>query len=74
MLYPVRESNASLILRRDSFYPSELTRLISECEYSKKCKKMQIMIKISVSHLNANNDLHFGTIFANNFLNLGQKM
>ena len=34
LLYPVRESNASLILRRDSFYPSELTRLISACEYS----------------------------------------
>ena len=36
LLYPVRESNASLILRRDSFYPSELTRLISECKYRKK--------------------------------------
>ena len=35
LLYPVRESNASLILRRDSFYPSELTRLISAGEYSK---------------------------------------
>ena len=34
LLYPVRESNASLILRRDSFYPSELTRLISEHEDS----------------------------------------
>ena len=30
LLYPVRESNASLILRRDSFYPSELTRLFSD--------------------------------------------
>lgn len=36
LLYPVRESNASLILRRDSFYPSELTRLISAVEYRKK--------------------------------------
>ena len=27
LLYPVRESNASLILRRDSFYPSELSNL-----------------------------------------------
>lgn len=36
LLYPVRESNASLILRRDSFYPSELTRLFSDREYRKK--------------------------------------
>ena len=40
LLYPVRESNASLILRRDSFYPSELTRLFSDLfsdrEYRKK--------------------------------------